>query len=430
MQHDDLVIKPLFYNQEILLTPPPIVYRHDAKGQRKYYSISEELQYIEEASVTTILDKVMPTPYWLELWKASYGLNKANQLMKEAGFYGTLDHTCLAEYLILKQFDLNSIEARINTFVMSKRINFDTWEWSSKLKHDLLAFHKFVHDYNVVPLAVEIVLISNKLGYGGAIDLVCQMRIGTGENGKILKTDIKYDKNGEIKEDKTRTVTAVVDFKSGRHGFSESNEAQVHMYKNLFTEFYPHVPIEKVYNWAPKDWNNSEEPAYYLKDQTNSNEKDCIEYYVKIFKTKQLQSQNKIIHNFKGVLAYGKDDFKDNLEVMTFEEKAISRYKKQAGKTISKPVNVNPPEIVLLADNIDEPEAVKNIKSKDIKLPEVNEDVVSKVLENISQEVKKEEIAVINTKDVTADYEKINPAEHGIEIEEISFDNIANLFKD
>lgn len=427
MKNEDLIIKPLLYNHNVLLTDPPIVYRHDVKGWRKYYSINKLLKYIEKSSVTTILDKVMPLPFWLEQWRASYGINKANEIMKQAGFYGTLLHTCLGDYLIAKKFDLSTIPARIRTYVYSNRISFDTWDWDDKLRHDILAFHHFVMHYNVNPLAVELVLISDDKGYGGAIDLVCEMTIGSGENGKILKTDIKFDKNGEIREDKTRRVIAIIDFKSGRHGFSESNEAQVHMYKNLFTEHYPHVPIEKVFNWAPKDWNKSDAPSYFLKDQTDSPEQFCIEHYVSIFNIKQLHLENNQYHHIDGTLEYGKNNLDTVLRVETFEQRAISKHKEDAGKSIKAPiVKYELKQEVLATEDVED---AYEKTTKKVRQPKQAEPELLKASEIPDPEWTEQDV-LIPEEEVKTEIKAIESVVETIEIEEVSFENIANLFKD
>jgi hypothetical protein len=315
----------------------------------------KELRYIEEPSVTTVLDKVMKTPFWLEDWRAKFGLQRANELMKQAAKYGTLLHICLGEYLINRRFDFSTLEARIITYIRTERITFDTWDWQVKLEHDIYSFHHFCNEYQVEPIAIEIMLISSRLGYAGAIDLVCNMRIGTGENGKILKSDIKIDKNGEIKEDKTRQIYAIVDFKSGRHGFSESNEAQIQMYRNLFNENYPHIPIDRVYNWAPKDWDKTDSPAYFLKDQTKSVEKELIPLYVEIFERKELDAKNKNYHLINGVIELGYINDEKNLQVESYEDRAIKRLVKNAGATIKNPSQ----NIINKSDKLPAPKSIE-----------------------------------------------------------------------
>ncbi len=408
MNNQELLIEPQFYNYEVLLKNPPIVFRFDENGKRKYFSISKQNQYIEQASVTTVLDKAMKTPYWLEQWRADYGLKKANEMMKQAAHYGTLLHICLSDFIFTRKFNLGSLSARIFTYIKEKGLTHDTYNWETKLKHDIYSFAKFVSDYQVEPLAVEIVLLSEKRKYGGGLDLVCKMRIGSGENGRVLKTDIKVDKDGTIIKDLTRTIKAIVDFKSGRHGFSESNEAQLHMYKNLWMEFYPHVPIDRVFNWAPKDWDDDEVPSYYLKDQTQSIEQHLINHYVAIYYSK-VNKPLDTFHILKGDVVYGAFS-PDNLTIESYEQAALKQYSDFAQSNTQKAI-VKPKKEELL-------------KAKDIPAPVWTEKDVVEVVQQTETEPN------LPLQEVNS-IENSHPVENfGIDIEEVSFENIANLFKE
>lgn len=403
-----LVVEPQFYNHSLLIKNPPLVFRRDILGNRKYYTFNKDMRYLEAGSCTTILNKVTPLPSYLEKWRAEYGLKKADEIASQSAKYGTLLHICIADFLKNRKFDLLTLDARIYTYIRENFITFDTHKWEEKLKQDLTAFAKFTRDYDVEPLAVEIVLISERLKYGGAIDLVCKMRIGTGENGKILKSDIKVDKGGQIVADKTRVITAVIDFKSGRHGFSDSNAAQVHMYRNLWMEYYPHIPIDRVFNWAPKDWNEVDDSLFYLKDQTDSIEKDLIKYYVAIFYKKYNSTINSIT-TINGTLEYGSDISK-NISIEKFEEIAYESHKELIDADIrQKAIVKNEVEY--------EKAAEKLLELEDIKAPEWDiEDI------NPQGDYTPNDIETCRTIDTDTNF--------GIEIEEISYDNIANLFKD
>jgi hypothetical protein len=335
MQNEQVM--PYYYDQETLLIPPPIIFRQDFKGHRDYYSISKDMEYIEEASATTIIDKVMPTPQWLTKWIAEKGVAEATKERNQKAPYGTLMHICLADYLKHRHFDFDTLEARINTYKQAKHITFDTSYWLKNLRHDIYAFHIFALKYDIKPLAVEIMLVSQKLGYGGAIDLVFEGKMGSGVNGAILKRDMEYDHYGNLIADKRVRITGILDFKSGRHGFGAENEAQIHMYKNLWMEFYPHIPIDKLFNWAPGNWDNDTEPDYHFKDQTNSIEQFCIQHYVQVYKMKfKNKNEDQVVHRFEGVIELGKESA--NLEALTFEQAALQRKKDFAGKTIDKAI--------------------------------------------------------------------------------------------
>src|SRR5690606_1373581 len=129
-------------------------------------------------------------------------------------------------------------------------------DWITEIKKDILAFAQFMIAKNVKPIAIEIVLFHPEDNYAGAIDIVCEM--DEEEKGFFGETYASGARKGEPKESKrTIRVNAIVDIKSGRKGFHESHEIQLHAYKEMFQVHFPDVPIHRVYNWSPKDWRNT-----------------------------------------------------------------------------------------------------------------------------------------------------------------------------
>jgi hypothetical protein len=313
---------PLYYDKDVLVKSPEVLYRTQHNGNRYYYTISNNI-FKKYPSVTTVLDKVMPTSEYLIKWISQYGWEKAQDIKVQKAQYGTLLHILISQYLVDQKFNADALEAVIATYKYSNNISFDTSSWCDELKKDIYAFHVFAAKYEVEPIAISIMLLSDKLKIAGELDMVIKMRVGTGVNGTILKNDIKVDKSGVIKEDKTRVVTAILDIKSGRHGFYPSNEAQLHLYKGMWDENFPHIPIDALYNWAPKSWN--EEPDYTLKEQSTSNESKKIQHYIDLFQIDEDNNpRSKSIPVIQGTFELGKVN--GNLKVKSLDsvlEKSI-----------------------------------------------------------------------------------------------------------
>ena len=60
----------------------------------------------------------------------------------------------------------------------------------------------------------------------------------------------------------------MIDFKSGRKGFYESHVHQLYLYKDMWEENYPDIPVQSVFNWSPKDWRKS--PTYNFECQDDA----------------------------------------------------------------------------------------------------------------------------------------------------------------
>ncbi len=312
---EDKFIEPMYYDGELLTKPPQPVYRSNFGSSRYYYSIDPDtLKILRYPSVTTIIGKMMPTPEYLIKWQAEHGIKRANEIAKQKADYGTLLHICCTDYIVDREFDFDTLDARIDTFIRTKKITYKTDFWEYELKKDLLAFHQFANDYNLKIIAAGLMIFSKKHGIAGELDLVVEMDMGTGINGTIIQKDIK---NKTVKR-----VIAIIDIKSGRHGFYPNNEAQLHLYKMLWNDYLPHIGIDALYNWSPKEWTTT--PDYNLKNQTNSIERKKVPEYIKLFKMEEenidFDKKKYVTISGKIYLGYSADN---NLKLETFEERHL-----------------------------------------------------------------------------------------------------------
>src|SRR5690606_34060907 len=218
-------------------------------------------------SLTTAIHQASPMAKPLLEWYCKHGYEEAKRLANIAANYGTLLHLVIGEYIINHAFDFDTVTDRVRQYCLENKYTYpETKEWQWKLRDDMAAYIQFHHDYKVKPLAVEYVLVSDK-GFGTLIDLVCKMTIEEkGFFGEVYKSG---ERKGEPKESKKeREITAIINFKSGRNGFHESNGLQILCEKQLFEENFPDIKIEAAFNWAPKEWKGK--PSYHLKDWTGN----------------------------------------------------------------------------------------------------------------------------------------------------------------
>lgn len=232
-----------------LVHPDYTLYRVDGGDVRWYYCPDDDTYY---PSVTSVIGATTPTPYGLLVWMKKHGEN-ADAMRDKRAAYGTALHNAV-EHMLQGMSITGADIANAMTAIQKETGPLPEAElaaFSRELRKDLLSFVQFAQDVELKPVAIEIMLRGN--GYAGAADIVGYVK-------------------GEL---------AIVDIKSGKKGFYESHEIQLHMYKDAWNALYPDLPIQKVYNFSPKDWRTK--PTYTLKDQTKSTNAEKIPLLIELF---------------------------------------------------------------------------------------------------------------------------------------------------
>lgn len=272
------------------LPAPQALRRVDGQGQRFYYTAGDDVKVYP--SVTSIIRATMPMPSHLLKWWCDLGFKEAKEILSTKAAYGTLYHILCGELLQKGSFDLDSVQERITAYVLAEGITFATDWWDLELQRDLLAFAQFCAEKDVRPLAIEVPLLSEKLGYAGAIDLACELTFNR------------------------KTVRAIVDMKSGKGGFYEDYEIQLEAYRQLWNDQYPDLPVAMIFNFSPKDWRKA--PTYDLKNQTES--ANAYKWPLLLSMYQQAgESKPKPLTKVSGVITLGRD-VSDLFEVVEIEE--------------------------------------------------------------------------------------------------------------
>lgn len=240
-------ISAMYVNEGELIQAPYKIWQLNSSGHRYYYRIDENGNPEFYPSVTTILSQTLPQSQFLINWIAEKGIEEADRYKNEKAAYGTFMHGECAKLLINREYDFDALKSSLKAYVEAKRLPDDFIHYADELKKDILSFAQFMVDYDVKPLAVEIALVHPINKYAGMIDCPCSMLDRIGGKERIL---------------------AIIDLKSGKKGFYEMAEIQLHLYKEMWNANFPKHQIERVFNFSPKDWRIR--PTYNLKEQTDS----------------------------------------------------------------------------------------------------------------------------------------------------------------
>lgn len=289
-------MRAVYFNADALREPPYRVYQLNTAGYRYYYRFNENGEPEFYPSVTTLLNQVMPTPPALLDWMIANGKQGSVEKRDLAAAYGTFMHIQFETLIINRKYDFDNVPAVLLDYMERENLPEMVFsEWVVKIRKDVLAFAQFVKDYNVRPLAVEIGLVHPDYRYAGCVDLPCVMR-----------------------EPKTgKDFTAIVDFKSGRKGFYEEHELQLHLYREMWNVNFPETPVSRVFNFSPKDWRKS--PTYNLKDQTESVNAKKLPYLLALA-TIEDDKRDNTLTIVRGVLDLDKGKISDNVLSLSLSE--------------------------------------------------------------------------------------------------------------
>lgn len=262
------IVKTDYFDQGAIRLPDYKVGRVSYGNGRSYIRIVDgdiEQPFRLYTSLTTAINTCAPMNQGLLEWNVKHGLKEASRLLKIAQVYGTGLHILIGQFLMVGSLNLDEdLEDWVQNYLSEQEFwEPECKEWASNLRYDLIAFAQFCSDYNIQTLGIEYVLLSDQFGFGTPIDLVCKMDVPvTGFYGETYKTG---DKKGQPKQTTQKvTQTAIVNFKSGRHGFYPNNGIQAIAEKMLWEENFPDIPLDGAYNWSPKEWRDA--PSYNLKD--------------------------------------------------------------------------------------------------------------------------------------------------------------------
>lgn len=341
-------IRAVYFNADALKEPAYRLFQLNSDGYRYYYRFNDAGKPEFYPSVTTLLKQVMPTPPALLDWMIANGNDGSTEKRDLAAAYGTFMHGEFEKLIINRRYDFDSVPASMLAYMERENLREKVFaEWLPKIRKDVLAFAQFIKDWNVKPLAVEIGLYHPQFHYAGCLDLPCVM------------TDPKTGKS----------FVAIVDFKSGRKGFYEEHELQLHLYREMWNVHYPETPVTRVFNFSPKDWRKS--PTYNLKDQTDSANAKKLPYLLALA-TIEDEKRDNTLTIIRGVLDLDKGKISDNILNLSLAELIKTKAaEKDAPKQAAKAPEISKEEIQIdekaLGISKDAPEPAQKGRKRAVK---------------------------------------------------------------
>jgi hypothetical protein len=306
-------LKYSYFDENALRHPSYEMYRVNTPKGRYYYTFDKRKKVKFYISVTNILNRFTPTPDYLIKWIAQQGEEGAEKKKNQRAAYGTLMHNTIEEFIINNgKIDLDDLPNRVHKYFQEN----DTWgakeeEFTDELYKDITGFAQFMIDRDVKPIAVEVILKSDKFKIAGAVDLFCELNFNR------------------------KRVKAIVDFKGSKKGFYEDNELQLEYYKHALLEEWTDFNYNDImlFNWAGKNWKTK--PDYKLKNQTNLHSKKELKLYSDLYreKTKQYPVENIPIIDFFGKIDISKKSLEDNYSVISLNKKVKNHDKNQKPRT-------------------------------------------------------------------------------------------------
>ena len=290
-------MKAMFFDADALVEPSYKIWQLNSGGNRYYYRYNEDNEPEFYPSVTTILHNTLPKSPFLIDWIASKGTEEAEKYINERAAYGTFMHAAFEKLIISGFYDLDGLKADLKEYIEKNKLPENFIFHADELKKDVLAFAQFCIDYQVKPLAVEVSLVHPENKYAGTIDLPCTMSGKMGSENRI---------------------NAIVDFKSGRKGFYENCEIQLHLYKDMWNVNFPDMPIERVFNFSPKDWRKK--PSYNLKEQTNSVNAKKIPALLELASIEDEKKENIFTSVSGEINLFDSPNLQDNIVSLTLSE--------------------------------------------------------------------------------------------------------------
>lgn len=290
--------------------------RIDVSGRRFYLRITDEGEITLAPSVTSIIGSQMPVNQYFVDWKIKHGETMATWLSDQSAAYGTFLHTIYNRILQGEKISRNEeiILIELQSFCRDNNYDYnEVYKWYTtqhrinngkkrNLPKEIFSFIKFIQDYNVRPIAIEYIIMSNDgqeekffcknhCEYV-SVEMIAKCKIAGGQD-KCYKCNhlIKMETCASAIDlicymtiDDKETI-AIVDYKSGMKGFYESHYVQGESYLMIWNKENPGLKAEIFFNFSPEvfKYPTRSNTKFYNLENQNKNMIGKFNLYAKLF---------------------------------------------------------------------------------------------------------------------------------------------------
>ena len=257
-----------------LLKPEYQLYRLSTGKGRVYFRFQDQQNFRDPILYggATSLSSEIPLSEEIINWKLAKGEMGSDRYMWMRTLFGSLSHTCIADYVNNGAINLTEIPRRVvkyfndNHFYLTKK---EEKELGTELQKDMISFRRWVQDYEVEFIAIEFPVWSDTENIASQVDILCFMNYSEGK--------------GKAKT--TRRVFSIIDYKSTKKGQNKDMRYQLHSYKLLMEEMFPELAQNEIKlfnlmgkNWRSTNWNSRSKP-YLFSEQTDKVDLDRYSHY-------------------------------------------------------------------------------------------------------------------------------------------------------
>lgn len=279
-----------------LVKPNFQLFRLTTHKGRIYFRFQDEKNFKNPLlyfGATSVVDEQPQSEQLIE-WRMSVGLDKSKRYLWMRTLYGSLTHSVIADYVNKGSINLRELPNRLRKYFYENSFYCNEQELKAmgiELQKEIIGFRRFVQDYNVQFIAIEMPVYSDIDGCASQVDFLVFM---------------DYQKT---KKDKLRRVCAVIDYKTTKKGARPEMRYQLHSYENMVKEMFPELGEYELllFNLSPKAWTTTKwdgrTKPYQLANQTGKVDEKRYPHYLELAKIRAQEKFNRTVSFIDGTMA-------------------------------------------------------------------------------------------------------------------------------